>query len=275
VADEVQEMLDRRARGIVHTVPKHESWTEAMASAESDAPWIIPGMLRRDWRCVIVGGEGKGKSVLLRQLAMLAAQGLHPLWPTQRIAAVRTLVVDLENPLAAIAETGRRMDLMLQRDSDYDSSRAHVWREPGGIDLRTPIGAGALEREVFDFKPDLVVVGPLYKATVQRERERYEEVAAGVQHTLDDLRTRYNFALILEHHAPHGDRGKRTMRPEGSSWWLRWGELGIGLEPDLTLSRWRGDRLLNGWPDSLSRSDVWPFVGVWDNGFPLEEEEMF
>jgi replicative DNA helicase len=88
---------------------------------------------------------------------------------------------------------------------------------------------------------------------------------------LDDLRGRYGFALILEHHAPHGPAKDRQMRPFGSSLWLRWPEFGIALRRDpndktaLNVGRWRGDRVKASWPDRLVRGKTWPWNGRWDD----------
>ena len=88
---------------------------------------------------------------------------------------------------------------------------------------------------------------------------------------LDDLRTRFGFALVLEHHAPKGDGGAREMAPFGSQRWLAWPELGLGLyaEKDnsgLRVERFRGDRMAASWPDKLVRGQAWPFEGVWRPG---------
>ena len=270
LADEwITALSQRRESGATESLPVEDF----MDGASGSSPWVVPGLLRKDWRCVIVAAEGAGKSVLLRQICLLAAQGVHPLWQAQEIPPVRTLIVDLENPAAAVAETGQRIVARLKTRPGHDRCRSHIWSRPGGIDLRSPTGAGALEREVRRFAPDLVAMGPLYKATTQRSRESHEDVAAGLQALLDDLRTRYGFALLLEHHAPQDERGSRTMRPYGSSLWLRWPEFGIGIDDELALKRWRGDRLQGAWPNSLERSNVWPFIGKWDKGFSTGEPE--
>jgi hypothetical protein len=54
-----------------------------------------------------------------------------------------------------------------------------------------------LEREVEAHRPELVVLGPLYKTTIRTRGEDFEQMAEGVQHVLDDLRTRYGFALLM------------------------------------------------------------------------------
>ena len=41
-------------------------------------PWVIPGLMRRGWRCIVVAGEGAGKSTLFRQFALCCASGKHP-----------------------------------------------------------------------------------------------------------------------------------------------------------------------------------------------------
>ncbi|MBK9178745.1 MAG: site-specific DNA-methyltransferase [Acidimicrobiales bacterium] len=94
-----------------------------------------------------------------------------------------------------------------------------------------------------------------------------------VQHVLDDLRTRYRFALLVEHHAPKRQAGVRELAPYGSSLWLRWPELGLKLIPTddtnrvMDVGRWRGDRRQSGWPARLERGTPWPWVGVWPDGW--------
>ncbi len=39
--------------------------------------WVIPGLLEKRDRLLVTGGEGSGKSTMVRQLAILAASGLH------------------------------------------------------------------------------------------------------------------------------------------------------------------------------------------------------
>jgi hypothetical protein len=211
-------------------------------------------------------------STLLRQIAVCAAQGIHPLRFTA-IEPVPTLIADLENPAAAIAETGGWLDSQARRSAgtNYDPGRCMVWSKPAGVDLRSLVGAAALEREIEAHRPRLVVLGPIYKTAIRGRGEDHESMAEGVQHVLDDLRTRYSFALLMEHHAPQGSGGQRDIRPYGSQRWLAWPEIGIGLQrrqgsSDLTLSRWRGDRLVSEWPSYVQRDRVWPWVGVWESG---------
>lgn len=268
--------LDRVGSHSVHGQIESMTIPELIAMAKDAAPWVVPGLLRRDWRAIVVAGEGLGKSTLLRQVAMCSAQGIHPL--THRpMEPIRTLIVDAENPLAAIAETGATLDGQAQRSAPtvYDPERCRVWSRPGGLDLRTPRDRAELVREIRSQQPRLVVAGPVYKLGPRQEGESYEDAAEGLLAVLDDLRTRFGFALVLEHHAPKPQGGKRDMLPFGSQRWLAWPEVGINLKQDKTgveIGRFRGDRLRCWWPDRLERGEVWPWSGVWEHGIPTIED---
>lgn len=237
-------------------------------TGEALAPWVIPGLLRADWRAIIVGGEGRGKSVLLRQLAACAAQGVHP-FRERRSSPVRVLLLDAENPAGAIAETGRPLRDQLVRTvgNDYDPTRLLVVR--GAVDLRARADRLEVESHLRDHRPELVVAGPLYQMFARRSGERDDDSTEPILRLLDGWRRRFGFALVIEHHAPHGAPGSpREMRPTGSSVLRRWPEIGIGLASNgdsLNVERWRGDRMRNDWPQRLDRGTEWPWVGRWSD----------
>jgi len=233
--------------------------------------WCIPGIIRKGWRIIVVASEGVGKTVLFRQMAMAAAQGIHPL-RFGDMDPCRALIVDLENPEDSILDVCNPIrDRVVGTAKDYDSERAWLWHRPGGINLRNRADRLSLESVIAHTKPDLVCIGPLYKAYEVKGNENDELAAREVMHVLDDLRSRYRFGLLLEHHAPKESSGsKRKMMPYGSSLWLRWPEMGIALVPEgegletLNVGRWRGDRLDNEWPVKLHRSQTWPWQGEFD-----------
>jgi hypothetical protein len=233
-----------------------------------ESEWVVPGLLRRGWRVVVVATEGAGKSMLWRQFAVLAAQGVHPL-EYRAIPKVRTLLVDLENPEDAITGSCRKIRATIDQDQ-YEPGRAWIWHRPGGFDLRSRALRAEFEANLALVRPDLVCLGPLYKAYQRKANEQDEQATAEVQATLDDLRTRYGFALLLEHHAPQAQGDQRHLRPYGSSLWLRWPELGIAMKreyPDsddraVSLERWRGDRMANEWPKRLEQGMSLPWVAA-------------
>jgi replicative DNA helicase len=286
LVDDLRTQLDAIDMPILNGVQKARTLDEIIENADQDSPWVLPGLVRVDWRVVVIGTEGSGKSVTLRQVAACAAQGVHPFRPT-RCEPVRVLLIDLENPAQAIAETGAQIVRMLRRvvGDAYETKNLRVLERPDGIDLQTRRDRAELERELTIHRPDMVMIGPGYRMLKRHirggERESHEEVTDAAFEVLDDLRTRHNFGLMIEHHAPKGRTGQaRELVPYGSQRWLAWPDLGLTLEPDrrdswkYLVGRFRGDRLLNDWPSELHRSDLmrpgasngWPWEGRWSAG---------
>lgn len=243
--------------------------------------WAVPGLLRRTWRAMFVAAEGVGKTTVMRQLAILTARGVHPFAFTS-IPPVRTLMVDCENPAEVI---DHQVGLILPNLHELEPGWCWLWSRPQGIDLRSRSSRAELEAAIAFVQPSLVCLGPVYKTYRQQASENYELVAMEVQQVLDDLRTRYQFALVLEHHAP-GSSGmsKRELKPKGSAVWMAWPEFGITLKPgevrngavqELELRRYRYDRIPSSWPQKLTRGPKWPWEGVWDNATFTDDKEPF
>ena len=241
-----------------------ELWT-FIDAADTPQDWIIPGILERGDRLLLTGFEGLGKSMLVRQLAVCAAAGLHPFdtdyrnnYPPQRV-----LFIDCEN-----SETqGRRKTRPIAyATKNYHRPAAenmmYVLHRPNGINLATADADWLLE-QITAHKPDLLVVGPFYK--LHAEDINKEENARRVAAILDEARALTNAALLIEAHAGHGEAGKaRAVRPIGSSLLLRWPEFGYGLAPNalaapddrgrcrqVDVVAWRGPRDDRDWPRHL------------------------
>lgn len=250
--------------------------TAFIAEQEEPTAVVVPGDLAEDDRVVIVAPEGVGKSELVRQLLMGSASGLHPL-TFRPMPAVPALLVDLENPRQLVRDRLRYLADLAGRTNPENRAPCTLWHKPGGIDLRKRADRLAFEDVLRRKRPKLVALGPVYKSYARRASESDEQVAGEVQAILDDLRTRFRFALVLEHHAPQASNGVRDLRPFGSSLWLRWPEYGLSLKPDpkrpqvLIVGRWRGDRSQAEWPDELHRGAVWPWEGKWNRGVPSFE----
>lgn len=244
----------------------------AVAAEDHEAaPWVVPGLLRRQHRAVIVGFEGDGKSTLLAQIGWAASQGIHPFRRTLHDPQV-VVHVDLENPRDRIGLGYRPIVAACkQTRAAFDDSRHFTLHRDDGMDLRTRRDRAQLERVLHSLRPDLMCIGPLRKTYRRGARESEEDRALEVQSILDDLRSRFDCALLMEHHAPHADGiGKRNPRPFGSSTWLGWPEFGLGMDPETDdrgkpvpgmfhLARWRADRVAADWPQQITRGRVWPF----------------
>lgn len=227
------------------------------------ADWVIPGLLTRNDRLVLTGAEGAGKAILIRQMGMCAAAGVDP-FTLVRIPPRRVLLIDFENPERVVKETLRRLRGVLRARgvSTGDGTDRRMWVRlfPEGVDLASSEDYQNLEYLIGLSNPDLLLIGPAYKMYVGGSNASDEDLARTVVSKLDRLRTKYGFALVLEHHSPHGTSGERTVRPFGSSLWLRWPEFGFGIRPEgdseiferrMLVKHWRGARDERRWPERL------------------------
>lgn len=243
-------------------------WDEFLKeSSDETYDWIIPGLLERRERVIVVASEGVGKTVLARQVAILSANGVHP-FTWQRINPIRTLFVDLENPERIIRRSSRSI-MEQARFYNYSAeSYAFLVTKPDGLNLLNAGDRYILESYLDDVKPDLLVLGPLYKAFLDPGTKTSEAVAIEVVKYLDTIRTVYNCALWLEHHAPLGSSmTTRELRPFGSAVWSRWPEFGLSLVPDpmavgeyiYDVKHFRGERDVRQWPLKMKRGKKFPF----------------
>lgn len=243
------------------------TWQELTSEADEGYKWLIPGVLEEQERVMIVAAEGIGKTMLARQVAICCAAGTHP-FTLSRIPPVRTLFVDLENPERIIRRTARKIvDNVRHTWPDREITDAHLWIKPDGINILKPADRDRLEGIIEQARPQLLVMGPIYKMYIDPGSRTAEAVTIEVATYLDRLRELYGCALWLEHHAPLGNSlSGRDLRPMGSAVWMRWPEFGYALVPDPTapspeyeVKQWRGPRDLREWPTRLKRGALLPF----------------
>ena len=243
-------------------------WDEFLKESEEDNyDWLIPGLLERNERVIVVAAEGVGKTMLARQVAICAACGINP-FTYQPMKPIKTLTVDLENPERIIRRTSRSIMAQAMHRSSIQRPLIHLYTKPSGLDLLKSSDRALLEQQIEISKPELLVMGPLYKSFVDPGNRTSEAVAVEVAKYLDYLRAVYGVALWLEHHAPLGtSMTSRDLRPFGSAVWSRWPEFGISLTPDLTasapyiyeLKHFRGARDERNWPTKITRGKIFPF----------------
>lgn len=280
--DDAEEVIEATARALEHLRQDgtDDDLSTLMTLSEFvDRPippkrWVVGDLIARQERLVLTGMEGVGKSVLGRQFAVAAAAGLHPFTLAPR-EPVRVLAIDLENPEDIMIDSwGQLRTAAAQRGRPVEDGRLVIDRKMSGLDLANVEDRRWLDRRVELVRPDLLVIGPAYKMYVGGDTQREETLARMVTSHLDRLRESTGCALILEHHAPHGDSSakKRSVRPFGSSLWLRWPEFGWGIRLDaettgqsfqrrtVEVSHWRGGRTYRNWPERLETGAGWPWM---------------
>lgn len=245
-------------------------WPEFVREKDdNNFDWVIPGLLERSERVILVAAEGVGKTMLARQVSILSSCGLHP-FSFQPIKPVRTLFVDLENPERIIKRISRKIFDEASKLSHMDTEpQAHLFMKPAGLNLLNAGDRALLEKRLEETKPELLCIGPLYKSFVDPGGRTSEAVAIEIAKYFDDIRTAYKCALWIEHHAPLGSTmATRDLRPFGSAVWSRWPEFGIALHPAIgapytyDVKHFRGARDERPWPSVIMRGRQFPFETI-------------
>ncbi len=252
------------------------NWQKFLNEKVDDSyDWVIPNFIERGERIMVVAAEGVGKTMLARQVAICSAAGIHP-FTKSRIKPIRTLTIDLENPARIIRRTSESIMGAAVRFGYSQNVDAHLLIKPAGVDLLRPSDRALIEEVVEKIRPDLLLIGPVYKAFLDPGGRTSEAVAVEVARYFDMLRDTYNCALWLEHHAPLGSSSStRDLRPFGSAVWSRWPEFGVALHIDPTavgeymydVKHFRGARDERQFPIKMKRGKVFPFDVVEFNKF--------
>ena len=239
-------------------------WPEGDTDPEPD--WVIPGLLAVDERVMFTGGEGLGKSMLIRQFAAAVAVGHHPFGP-QRFEPAVALHVDLENPRSITDGAYRRIRNGLTGEGiDLPAGKLHRL-EPRVFHVENGRDVSWLMRAVRALQPRLIAIGPV-KNMSGMDLDK-EENAVRLHTVLNMIRAETQAVLIVEGHAGHSSRGEEgDWRPRGSSSFLGWPEYGFGMKPvsfqpvrQAELVTWRGARVEGRyWPQYLAAGTTWPWV---------------
>ena len=228
--------------------------------------WLLPGLLETGDRLLFVAGPGVGKSMLLEQIAVMAAAGVHP-FTCKPIEPVKTLLVDLEYGDRLLR---RRFDDLLGRAARFGRpvkpGMLRVARRPEGIDLCGDDAAWLAGKVAAD-PPGILVIGPLYKC--YRGNVNDEQTARQVTAELDAIRVRHGLALVMEAHGRKDHvAGTRSGDPRGSSLFADWPEFGFQLRPVennaavCDVKAFRGQRDERSFPERIRHGGplAWPWV---------------
>jgi hypothetical protein len=237
---------------------------ELLDAEDEPYDWLIPNLLERGDRLILTGEEGQGKSVLLRQIAVCAAAGLHP-FGRGTIEPMKALIIDAENSERQVRRGMRGLVAQVGMRGRRDP-RDHVMIEcTGRMDITSDMVLSRLHQTIDAQLPDVITIGPMYRLTPKAIQT--DDEAAPVLAALDTIKDR-GITLLIEAHAGHGHgaSGSRNMRPRGSSALLGWPEFGYGLtidretEGQFLLERWRGDRDEREWPRWIEHGKTLPWA---------------
>lgn len=244
--------------------------------------WVVPGMLACRERVVLTAAEGLGKSVLSTQWAICLAAGLHPFTGARLDEPKRVLLLDAEN---SPEQTQNRYQWAGDRVTELGgvsgwAKRINHQIRPEGFDI-TGRDRQWFSNTVAKASPDLIVMGPAYKMMGAAKTSDDAAILAFFA-VLDEIRVKHDTALLIEAHSGHAkDDDKRSVRPFGSSVWMRWPEIGVGLrrsddldahEPIASVVdvvHWRGNREQRDWPTLLKRGGdrELPWSPMQDDGY--------
>lgn len=217
--------------------------------------WVVPGIFEPGDRLIITGMEGGGKSVFLRQVSIMAAAGVDP-FSLAPIDPVKVLVIDTENSERQWSRMAKYVT-SLAESAGQRSPKDHVIVAAGAsLDLSKPGDVNQIHKLIDEHQPGIVQIGPLYKL-VGREITTDTEAAPLIK-TLDSFRER-GVVLTMEAHSGSAGKSAGSLRPIGSSAFLRWPEFGRGLLPTeenpefVDFVKWRGDREERSWPSGFRR----------------------
>lgn len=260
------------------TLPKpadtnEDTWTldDLMSLEVEHEPFTLPHMLKRNERLVLTGTEGGGKSVFVYQLLTGAAFGVDT-FTLERTEPKRVLFLDVENNEF---QARNNLDKIVPTLREIAPDVQPEWRsmKRRTVDLLATKDRIDVIRRIVHYSPDILYMGTAYKLTDVSD-ETHKSVRA-IQSVVDRIRQELSCTVIVEHHAGHGHMNDRNnMRPEGSSYWLRWPDFGYGMQPIVTntgqrlmrLGAWRGDRATDRkFPYAMKQANVMPWAPIYED----------
>lgn len=274
VADEVVSDVRAQLEAMPRpSVSDDDTWTleEIMGLEVRTEDFTIPGLLKKNERLVLTGSEGGGKSVFVYQMLTGAAFGVDT-FRLERTRPARVLFIDVENnEFQAKANLDKIVPALKEIAPDVQPEWRSLKRRV--VDLLATKDRADIIRRVVHYNPDILYMGTAYKLTDVSD-ETHRSVRA-IQSVVDRIRQEVSCSVIVEHHAGHGHMNDRNnMRPEGSSYWLRWPDFGYGMQPLVTTGRkrlmrlgaWRGDRATDrDFPVAVKQGAVMPWVPVYQD----------
>lgn len=251
-------------RSVIPEVAPPPTLADIMAKdVRHEYDWLVPDWLERLDRIILTGGEGFGKSALLRQFCVQIAAGFHP-WTGEDFQPLRVMMLDLQD---GEHRNDREFRMIANMAGVEPFRHLFVETRPQGLSIiKRPADRRWVEAKVKSCRPHVLIIGPVYRLALGSDRKE-GETAQAICDFVDLLRNRYDVAVLLEAHQPNAPAtGPRVTRPYGGQEFPAWADAGYGLLADgpngAKLKPFRGnrDRLRKDWPERLVFGAEWPWV---------------
>lgn len=178
---------------------------ELLDTSSQAVDWLVPGLLPAGETVLLYALPKVGKSKLAIDLAFCTATG-ESKFLGQTVKQGKVLLV-----MPDASEQSLKHELLKRGFRQQDASNLHVMPR-WSIDQ-----LAVLEKELEDFRPDLVVIDSLKRITAGKEvSENSAEFADNII-ALNEMLTRYRAAGILVHHANKGADAVGVEKARGST----------------------------------------------------------
>lgn len=189
-------------------LPDFQNIAEVWGHRPAMAPELIPGILRKGRKMMIVGASKTGKSMLLSELAIAIAEG--GVWLGRRCCKGKVLYVNLEIPEDTF--WNRILDIY-ETQGIQAGNNLTVWNLRGfatQMDKLTP----KLVRRALKLNPEVVIIDPIYKVLTGDENSA--EQMARFCNEFDKLCTQLKASTIYCHHHSKGAQGGKAAMDRAS-----------------------------------------------------------
>jgi hypothetical protein len=251
--DQEREDIKQSLRERIYTLKElvHQETTQAES--------LLGPLVRRGQTTMTGGYGGSGKSTMNMEMVQAIVTGQDFLgWEGE---GERALIGDWEQGMSVAqrrvyeAFTGHAvgnhniLDLVADMDFPAFWERVKIFDWQEGADLSSASPAyDVLEEEIEKFRPDVVLIDPIYKLFLGQNLNE-QEVVSGFVKQVGTLRTKYNFALLLPAHPrkPGQLGGSLSMHDlYGAAVWSWWAENVVMIqreEGNRTKMKWEKDRM--------------------------------
>jgi Bifunctional DNA primase/polymerase, N-terminal/AAA domain len=248
------------------SIPARRQRFDFMADITTPTKWLIPRYWAAGIRFVVTGDPGTGKMTWLRYIASCCAAGINPFQPEEAMAPLRVYMLDLQESESQLSRNFSNTVLGDFPDDQIETMRQYLKVDfmPGGMDLLDMTQRTDLQADLDEFKPQMIVLGPAYRAYSASEANHNRQIQQ-LNRIMDFWRERYECGILVEaHHNSRNPQGSKA--PSNAQAWERWCDEGMCLVDylrDVPSDQKHGERIVKLEPWRGSRDNHKPLPEYW------------